>query len=254
MALDIDELPPEARERYHALGSQYATPNVLAQADRTRAALAKHGPALAPHGFGDEDGEELVDAHTVLKIEAGGYDQAESSRRVTGLTYTDTTGNAREERKSIRVVLKRAYRKLLDGKQYEAAREVDSALIKTRRLSGDKALPGQLQTLREALNLPAVVAITARRGGPETMARLDAVLSDLETVAAERAAGTPVTTASERRDIVDGIVVTLARAAYAAACQAARRLRQPSIAADFELIHLRPSRASGRTAPSEPAE
>jgi hypothetical protein len=254
MALDIDELAPEARERYHALGSQYATPNVLAQADRTRAALAKHRAALAPHGFGDEDEQELVEGHTLLRAEELGYVQAESARRVTGLTYADARWNAGEERKSSRVLLKRAYRKLHDKKQFEPARMVESALIDTRRLSADKALPGQLETLRTALSLPAVVAITAGRGGPETLQRLDTAYSDLQGVAAERAGHTPVTTASERRDILDGIVITLARAAYAAATQASRRLRQPSIAAEFELIHLRPSRSSGGATPPEPAE
>jgi hypothetical protein len=111
-----------------------------------------------------------------------------------------------------------------------------------------------LKLLRETLSLPEVTAITAGRGGPETMARLDTALNDLQEVATERAAPTPVTGASERRDILDGIVVTLARAAYAAACQAAHHLRQPSIAADFELVHLRPVRSSGAPRPAEPTE
>jgi hypothetical protein len=252
MALDIEAMAPEAIAEYLELGQRYPTANVLAQADKIVTGLVIYGPVLAENGFGAEDGADVVEARDELRVQETGTAETSSDRKAIAQNADDVVENARRRRRGAITILKNAQRPLRQSGDKPTLALVKSALSEARVLTEDSQLPRHLTVLLAALVEPAVSTVVAGRGGITATADL-AVLKDSVRVALEQRAGHPPTTAAaERRDILDGILVTLARNARAAALMAARALGQPSIAAAFELVHLHPSR-SRREAPEAPA-
>lgn len=252
MPLDIDALAPVARERYLILGSRYKSSQTVAQANKTLMGCAKHGPDLVEFGFGEEDAQTLSEAREQLIAQEADGVMAGSARRNVSETYTDACKLGRHARLRGRTLLKNAVLKLLDAGDEDTGRSVRTVLHETRSARNDADLPAQLTALATAMQLPAVATVLASRGGPTTLLRLDAAETTLTAALRDRAAQSPVTASSERRDILDGLIVTLARSAYAAARVAARARKQPSIAAEFRLTYLEPARGSGTPATDTP--
>lgn len=245
MPLDIDALAPAARERYLILGSRYKSSQTLAQANKTLMGCAKHGPDLVEFGFGADDEQMLSEARELLIAQEADGVMAGSARRDVSETYTDACKQGRQARLRGRTLLANAVYKLLDAGDEDTSRTVRTVLHETRSARYDAELPAQLKALGTAMQLLPVAEVLARRGGPATLLRLDAAEQTLAGALRERAAQSPVTASYERRDILDGLIVTLARSAYAAARLVARARKQPSIAAEFRLTHLEPSRGNG---------
>jgi hypothetical protein len=254
MSSDIDNLPPEVREQCLVLGERYTSEQTLAQADMTLQGLSVHGADLVDYGFALEQGQELAGHRDELRSQEAEHALAESARKNTAATYDDTREQGRLARLRARTVIAQAITKQLELKDAETARAMRSVLQQTSRLRSDKQLRVHLDTLHDALSNPATAKVLVDRGGPATLLQVDDVRKAFDEVLRARAGKTLVTAASERRDILDGKIVLLARAAYAAARLLARSRKQPSIAAAFKLVHLRPSRGSRASAPETPAE
>jgi hypothetical protein len=252
MAIDIDGMSPEAREGFLALGERYPTPNVLAQADKVLLGLALYGSILVLYGFGAEDAEDVSEARDLLRAEDSGKVQTASERKTISQNADDVIRAARQDRLTAITVLKSSRRILRQRGNKTVLALVQSALSRARVLGEEAELPTQMQLLHATLVDPAVAPVVASRGGPEVATRLVTGYPEVLAALRDRAGHPPSRAVGERRDILDGIVVTLARSARAAARMAARALGQPSIAAAFELVHLEPPRSRRAPAADDP--
>jgi hypothetical protein len=247
MALDIDGMAPEAHAYYLAIGERYTTPDVLAQVDMSLAGLVLYGALLAPCGFGAEDGQDMLEGREVARAEESGGAQTATDHKATTLNAADVIDTAKQRRQDAITILKGTKRVSRQRGNKNAMALVTSALSKTSALTDDSALPTQLSVLQVALEDPALAAVVAGGGGPECATDLATLQPAVRAALSDRTSAPAITAAAQRRDILDGILVTLARQARAAARRAARKHGQPAIAAAFELIHLEPRR---RKAPS----
>ena len=142
---------------------------------------------------------------------------------------------------------------MLEKDDDTSAQEIEATLEQTRTSQDDpEKLATQLDLLRKTLNLPAVTTITVQSGGPEAITDLEASAVALRDAAQGKAGGGTVG-ATENIDILDGIIVTLARSARKAARAAARKLRQPALATAFELSHIYDNRSESSTDVPNPA-
>ncbi len=254
MSVDIDALAPSARKRYLGIGRRHVTAPVLAQADKTLRGLVKYGPLLVDNGFGGEDGQDLGEIATSLRLQDNDTAQVLGMRKMTSQTSSETIAKGKLGRRSARSVLRATMRVLGEQGNETAATLVHTALKETKSLPSNAALPRQIAMLLEVLVDPAVAAVAQGRGGPGAIVRLTSLQVALIAALGDRAEQSPTTSANERRDILDGMVVTLCRQAYSAAQLTSRALGQPSIAVEFELTYLTPSRpgAPAGDAPAAP--
>ena len=254
MAIDIATMSPQARERYLAIGIRYATERVLLQGNKTLQALVKYALLLVDYGFALRDGDRLAAACDRVRELMVGRAQADGSRKLTGESYRTAARNGRNARRSAITALSACVSELLEQGDEPVAQLVQTALDATSHLPGGEALPKQLQMLLDVLAHPVVAAAVADRGGPSIATRLENTRKSILTAQRERAGHTPVSAVAEERDVLEGIVVSLARSANAAARVAARTLGQPSIALEFALTYLDGSRNAGPADPGAPSE
>jgi hypothetical protein len=248
MSIDLSALSPEAREAYIVVGRQFGSPDTVAQANQTLKGVAAHGTALAAHGFAAEDGARLADARDALVAAGADRVGAVGEKKITNATLASALQDGKTQRESARSILENTQRALTEagGPAGKAgAMVIRTALQQTRSAGADGGkLAEQLDVLRGALSDPGVVIAATGRGGPAAVTALLDAASTLRAAAAERAgaAGTPAET--ERVDLLDGIIVALARGARKAAGSAAKRLGTPALMADFELTRLYGTRAA----------
>jgi hypothetical protein len=249
MPFDFASLTPRERDRYREIGEQYTTLDVLAQASKTLSAYELYGHLLADLGFGPDDGAELFQRREFLRESDAGHIQAVDDRRLLGKTYQATKREAKDERTSARTLISMIIAPLSKSNP-ELAQRAELVHEQTSNVRGDKQLVDQLKTFHDLLSAPALASIIANRGGPRILAALETSHSGLIAAMQERASTPEVSSSSEHRDILDGAVVVLCRAARDASRVAARRHGQPAIAEAFKLDLLR--RRSRRNAPAAP--
>lgn len=249
MPFVFESLTPPERARFFAIGRQYTTPDVLAQASKSLRGYELYGHLLVALGFGPDDGSLLFELRDFLRETDGGHIQAVDDRRFLGQTHQTTKRDALDERISARTLVSTSLSPLSKSTQPELAQKGALVLQATKNVEGDKQLGDQLKTLHDFLSQSELATIIANRGGPQIIAGLKTARDNLIATTQERASTPEVSAASERRDILDGAVVVLCRAARDAARVAARRHGQPAIATAFKLDLLRRSRSS---APNDP--
>ena len=252
MSVDIDAMSPEARAHYRRIGAQYTTPDVLAQADMTMHGLSMYGPLLIPCGFGHEDAQDFTDGRDDLRAQESGGGLVATDRKVVSQNASEVIEKAKQRRQAVIIILKSALRVLRQRGHTNAVTLVQKTLKETSALAEDAQLPTQLALLQVALKDPIVAEVVASRGGTQADAELTALQPAVRTAKSDRTEHPAVTAAAERRDILDGFVVTLCRNARAASRIAARQHGQPAIAAAFELIYLHPRRKRKVTDPDTP--
>ncbi|TKD03986.1 hypothetical protein [Polyangium fumosum] len=119
------------------------------------------------------------------------------------------------------------------------ARSVLAGAKRVLLLSGNIEAVHRIEVLLERESAAAEDAEgLEKRGGPQAALDLDAKATALRDAAKAKAEprGTPVET--ETLDLLDGIIVSLARTAREAAEAAARELGEPAVATAFELSAL----------------
>jgi hypothetical protein len=253
MAIDLSIIAPKARENYLRIGRQFGSTDTINQASKTLEGCEKYLDMLKLHGFSAANKQRLVDARQELI--AAGVDRAEQvgHNKVTNKAFVAALMQGKEARQSGRSILESARGKLLENDDDTTAPEIEATIEQTRTSQDDpEKLATQLDLLRKTLSFVAVVAVTGDSGGPEAIADLEAGAGALRDTAQGKASGGTVG-ATENIDILDGIIVSLARSARKAARAAARKLRQPALAAAFELSHLYDKRSTSSTDTPNPA-
>ncbi|AKT36732.1 hypothetical protein [Chondromyces crocatus] len=253
--IDLSAMSANVRQDYIRIGRGFGSVATLAQANKHLQALGKFGAELTRHGFSAADAAQLASARDALERAAVDRSGVRGGNRTTLQTHRELLAAARRERRAARTIVLATARALRQGgveADEAVARKLDAVLMITRRSPGrvGEKLAEQLEVLLSVLRDVAVVTATADRGGPLTVAALDATLVKLRASNQEHTgAGTRVET--ERLDILDGLVLTLMRNARKAAVDAAARLGSPALAAAFELteIYGQP-RATATTSPA----
>ncbi|MDC3956016.1 hypothetical protein [Polyangium jinanense] len=253
MPLDTATIAPKARQEYLRIGKQFGSTDTLNQANKTLEALHKYAPALQKHGFNTADGARLSDARDALIAAGIGRVGVAGQRKLTNKGFVTALKEGKSARETARSVL-HAGRNDLEEKGDEASADVIAVALDQTRAAQDDAekLAVQLDTLRDVLKREDVTAVVHDRGGPDAITRLGIAADALRAAAKERE-GQGTMAATEHLDLIDGIVVTLARSARKAARAAARETKQPALAAAFELTHLYGTRGERSQAPEEPS-
>lgn len=238
MAIDVSKIAPQARENYLRIGRQFGSTDTINQASKTLEGCDRYLNEIKLHGFGVADKERLVEARQELI--AAGVDRSTQvgQKKVTNKSFVAALTHGKETRQSARSILDNARRNLLEKEDEMSVRAIEAALEQTRGSQDDpEKLATQLDLLRTTLRILAIADVVRESGGPEAVEDLEAHAAALRDAAHDKA-GSSTVGATEHIDILDGLIVTLARSARKAARAAARKLKQPALAAAFELSHL----------------
>ena len=242
MSFDVSGIAPEMRTIYIRLGRRFSSRDTLAQANKHVSALEKYGVELVRHGFSVADGQQLGGGRDALVAAGAGRTGAQGDDRATTLAHREVLAVGRQERLSARGVLgatARARREAGGEAALATAAKIEGKLRQTRKSpenDGEKVAE-QLEVLRATMVDPEVAAAAIDRGGPEAVVSLDGVITRLRA-SNKAVAGRGTRAETEHLDLLDGLVVTLARSARKAAVAAARRLGTPAVAAAFALSEL----------------
>ncbi|APR84685.1 Hypothetical protein A7982_10034 [Minicystis rosea] len=256
MPIDLSIIAPEARARYIQIGRQWGSRDTLAQANQTLKGCAQYGDVIAKHGFATKDVQRLQDARDALI--AAGIDRADAlgERKVTSRTYLECLAAGRAARDSARAILGQTRSSLHESASTSAragVKIIDTAMAQTRVADDDaERLATQLDMLRGALSDGNVAPEAGERGGSEAIVDLQSAAAALRNADAERAGAAGTLAETEQLDLLDGIIVTLARGAFKAARAAAKRAGQPAMVGSFELTKLYGSRPE--PAPATPSD
>lgn len=250
MALDLDAFSPAARARQIKLGQAFTSQDTLNQANRTLAAHAEYGAALASYGFLEKDAQQLRDARDLLVAAGVDRESTRGRRKIASQTVLDAMDKGQNVRLRARAILGSVREELEDLGADDAERTVKMALEQTS-LTPDSAerLAAQLDLLAQTLTNAAISDVVTERGGQDAMTALGQAVAALRAADQNNATvrGTPAET--QRLDQIDGIIVRLARRARKAAIAAGRAQGNPALALAFRLDQIYKGR--GTTTPGE---
>lgn len=253
MGFDLQAISPEARAAFIKDGERFGSEDTLDQANQTLNAYAIHGTKLTNYGFGSEDAAELQDARDAL-IEAGvGREIKRTTKKIDTATLSASTRDAQGTRLRARSVLHGTRRGLLLAGKTESVQKIDALLERDSAAAEDaEGLAKQLDALQGTLKDSVIANVAQNRGGPKVVLDLETHAQALRDAAKAKAEprGTPVET--ETLDLIDGVIVSLARIAREAAEAAARDLSEPAMATAFELSALykrRPKKKADEATP-----
>lgn len=244
MTLNLTTIAPEARAILIADGGRFGSDDTLEQANQTLNAYAMHGSKLGQYGFGVDDAQELQDARDALIAAGVGRESKRTSKKVDTAALQAAMREAQGVRLRARSVLNGTHRVLTMGGQTDAAQKITVLLERESVAALDaEGLAKQLDALREVLQDGAISNAAKNRGGVKAIGDLQSSAQELRNAAKAKAEprGTPVET--ETLDLIDGLIVSLSRAAREAAEAAARDLSEPAIVTAFELTALYKRRA-----------
>jgi hypothetical protein len=249
--LDLTKIAPKARERYIRLGRRYGSDDTFKQATKTLQAIEIHAAELVDRGFGTADGLRLAGARDALGTAGFGRETKVTEKKTTRKDYVSALSQAKTGRYKARTILGNTLIPLGDDGHEGAVHKVEATLSQTNSLpiaGQDEALAAQLDLLAVVLADSTVATATQSRGGPKVLVNLQQAAVALRAASEEReTTGTRLST--EEMDLIDGIIVTLCRAARNAAKQAANELARPALLADFALSHIADHRGPETIAP-----
>ncbi len=241
-SLDLDAISSRAREGYIDLGTRFSSTSTFKQASRTLAALAEHGELLADHGFSQQDGVKLGDARDMLEEAGVGREAAITDRKTTSKKYVEAVKIGKQVRAQGISILGGAQDDLNErgGEDDLKAANAIQAVLEQTSLSGTSAqrLAEQNTLLLNVLAREGVAEVANARNGAAIVAMLQKSVERLRKVARERVftPGTPEHT--QLLDLLDGVIINLARRARKAARSAAKAKGDPAIAEAFKLSDL----------------
>ncbi len=259
MSDDLQNIPAAERARLIRIGRTLSSPDVLAQGNAVLEALDAYGDLLQPYGYGAGDRTELAELRdlglglSVDRQAARGESREAAHARAEGMQQ------GKRVRRQARVVLAATEAQLRrDGREaaLAAATRLALGLDATARSGADPvALLTQLERLAALFAEAEVAQAAAERGGAALAESLPAAVAALRELAAsaQPPRGTPE--ATERLDLIDGLIVENVRAARRAARAAADDLGRPALAKAFELslIAGRPRHPAAPPASAAPA-
>lgn len=254
MPFDSEKIAAATRHELILVGRKFGSEDTLAQAEKTSNALKTYGAKLALWGFNDEDTKRLGEARDALIAAGVGREAVRVGKKTTNNAYAAALETGKSRRLQARSVLSGARRVLADQGNVDAVRSVDTVLnhAPTAEESASK-LADQLDTLHASLSEAPVAQAASQRGGPEIAAELVTCSAALRAISQEAATAPGTPAATERLDLLDGIIVGLSRGARRAARAAAKASGEPAMATAFELTELYRStkgkKAAGTEAP-----
>lgn len=233
MSLDpvLASIPEGARELLARIGRRFGSREVQAQARQTLIALGRFAAELRLHGFGDADARLLAGARAEAAL------RTRVRAKVTDRDYVVGLGEAKTSRARARSVLSSAYRRLRasGGPGAETSMEVLAAILAETSEPGgdDRVYATQIEHLLEVLARPGISEAVVDSGGPEAVNKLTRALVALRNL------DEPTPTLEDlESDILDGLMMELARTAQFAAQSAAREVGNRAIASEFRLSKL----------------
>lgn len=254
MALDLTNLSPEARAAFLKDGARFSSEDTLQQANQTLNAHAIHGTKLAEYGFGADDAQELQDARDALILAGVGREAKRTSKKIDTAALAAAMRDGQGARLRARAILQGTKRALLLAGKIETVQEIAALLAQDSEAADDaEGLAKQLDALQHILK-DSVIGLAAKtRGGESAVVDLEAFAQALRDAAQAKAEprGTPAET--DALDLLDGLVVSLARLARESAEAAARDLAEPAMATAFELSAIykkRPKKKEETTPPT----
>lgn len=251
MAIDVSTLSPQARADYIRIGRHFGSSDTLAQANATLQALDVHGDLLVRFGFSQSDRRLLAEARDELEAAGVARSFAEAGKTTNNQTYFDAMRDGKQARLVARSVLANVERELYqrnDSGNETVITEIRTVLGKTQSAGADdEALARQLELLAQVLRNPVVMEAGADRGVRQSLEDVTTAIGRIRSAAHVRVTkpGTPAET--ERLDLIDGLIVSLARSARRAARLAAAHHGSPALAKAFELSKLYPWRSKSKS-------
>lgn len=244
MGLNLQDISPEARAAYIKVGERFGSEDTLDQANQTLNAYTLHGVKLNDYGFTADDAQELENARDALSLAGVGREAKRTNKKVDTAALSTAMHDGQNTRLHGRSVLNAAKRGLLALGNIVAVQKIETLLDRESAVAEDaEGLAKQLDALQSALKDSAIADAAKNRGGPKVVLALETHAQALRASAKAKAEprGTPVET--ETLDLIDGIIVNLARSAREAAEAASRDLAEPAMATAFELSALYKRRA-----------
>jgi hypothetical protein len=244
MPLDLSTLTPSEQSAYLRIGKRHV--RALLQADATLQALEQHAPALVDHGFATDDAQVLADARA-LRISAGvGRTEKAGERTLSCKAYEAARDEGLAARLQARSILGSVLTVLRSQGEEESVLALEVVLGQTRKATKDaEKLAIQLDLLAAALAETKTAKVAKSRGGPAAKIRLGNAAPALRGAQkARQGKGTVYST--EQIHVINGIIVTLARQANAAARAAARAQKTPALAQAFSLKPLYGKKSSAK--------
>ncbi|AKT40462.1 hypothetical protein [Chondromyces crocatus] len=240
MTFDPATLSPHARAKYIRVGTHYSSHDTVAQAGATLLALAKHAPQLIDYGFSQTDALLLEQARDALIAGEVTRTARTNQLRRDRRAYADAIHQAKHHRAAARTILLAVTTALrADGAPEDLERLATTTLQQTSRLPRTRGLALQLHAhlalLLATFQTPDITTAALYRGGPAIVTALAVTLTTLTTSLEHRSENLSSLEETEHLNLLDGIIVTLARQARRAARHAGRALGTPVIADAFTL-------------------
>lgn len=249
--IDISKFPASYRTRLIRLGSRYGSDDVLAQgryiADRYK---KPGGSALAAYGYCPADVATLEWACKELSDAKGARRKRRTNQRTARVDVATSEAEARLSRRIARTVLGKVMTRLLQDGNTDAASKVEIVMAETSRSPGAEDLSHQLGQIDGAFCDPAVKSV-ADESCSHAHERVKEALLQYGDAHTHRPRRTGTPAATERMDLLDGLIIENVRLAQRAAADAAIDLGKPHLAEAFRLYELegrpRPASASSET-------
>lgn len=252
--LNLDALSMHARTAYIEIGRQFGSEQTFQQANQTIKSLQDHRDALKPYGFIQKDEDKLELARTMLFNAGVGREGAKVVKKKLSQAQKDAFFEGRRQREKVRSVAEGIYDDVFEtggDEKLPLAREISTVLEQTSRAEDtpDK-LAKQLKLFGTLFEKKELAPYLKERGQEDIVKETNDVCGVLNTVSKEYSLrpGTPEHT--ERLDLLDGLIVRLARRAQRAAVVASKVMGQESIANAFKLTQLYPTPAKQDKAPN----
>jgi hypothetical protein len=200
----------------------------------------------------------LKDARDALELASNTRETARTSKKETQVALHKAARVSKDQRlraRTILVNLERVLAERADAPAKAAVTAIEVALTQTERAGADDTkLAAQLEVLAGVFANAEIAALAKARGVDGVVADLKKEQQELVAATHDEASPAGTLTETEHLDVLDGIIVTLARAARRSARAAATVAGESAIAAAFELTALNPARASGtKTATTAPS-
>lgn len=239
MGIDLQIISPEARAAYIKIGERFGSEDTLDQANQTLNAYTLHGVKLSDYGFTLADAQELEGARDALRVAGVGREIKRTTKKFDTVALAAAMQSGQNTRLRARSILNASKRSLLALGNIEAVQKIEALLDRESAVAEDaEGLAQQLDALQGELKDSAIADAAKNRGGSKVVTDLGTITLALRDAAQAKAQprGTPVET--ETLDLLDGIIVSLARSAREAADAAARALSEPAMVTAFELSAL----------------
>ncbi|MFO0748091.1 MAG: hypothetical protein U1F43_20905 [Myxococcota bacterium] len=247
----LDKIPATERKALIADGRRFGSESTQAQARKTINAHATFAAQVEARGFPAKKLEELKWCDAALTTAGVGREATRIGAKTTNVAVLDAMQLGKGLRFDLVAILSGAADDLArteDGSGAALAKEIEVTLAHTGNAGVNPLIVAdQLDLLTALANKDAVKAVLDA-GSAATVTEAQAASAKIRQLEAATVgpSGTPAET--QRLDLIDGLIIRLARQARKAARAAAHRLGDPAIAKAYQLTELYGERSTPKPA------